>query len=342
MSQELQTNPEDARQYAERIVAESNQALATATEILGLTVENGDYAAVLPETPEVRAEADDVQMSSEQEKALRETVAVLGVGRESDQTLAENSLSGGHVIIEGGQLHKIIAESQVAVADSAQAPASIIFAASAERAIKDTEKVAEKTTAQKTLSLHYGRDVSIDEVGGNEYELAIQAAKLIPGFEADEPAEIGCSYDKETYEVNAESSDQFINIGHVGNTPVMIMRIDRSYYEDDEGKTKYRQPKTADVVKIIDAVVRTHNPENDAPIALVTSGTYRPSRQVDVARASLETGRVAGVAAYGTHRLADVKGDDLPQPTDLNQIPGELGKAARSVAKLEAYLAEQQ
>ncbi len=55
-------------------------------------------------------------------------------------------------------------------------------------------------------------------------------------------------------------------------------------------------------------------------LAFVTSCTYLPSRVVDAAKS--ETGAV--VLSYGTHQLAQVKGEPAPAEPHLHQLLGEL------------------
>jgi hypothetical protein len=117
----------------------------------------------------------------------------------------------------------------------------------------------------------------------------------------------------------------------------MLLRVDRENYIDDEGKNKYRnQPGTAEIIGIIDGALTAQ--EDMAPVAFVTSSTYQASRQVDAARAALATGRKVGVPTYGTARLAVVKGEDMPAPAPINQLPGELHKMALQVDKLAAVV----
>ena len=163
-----------------------------------------------------------------------------------------------------------------------------------------------------------------------------------PGFRAKE-YELPFSYDiHNNFTTSNEATGQFKMLGWVGSTPVIMMRVDREDYIDTESnKPKYRnQPQTADVIAIVDAVQRQED-ETEHPIAFVTSATYEPSRTVDAARASLKIRRPVGVATYGTARLASVKGEDVPQPAALNQLPGELHKLATNTRKLEAALAEE-
>ena len=116
-----------------------------------------------------------------------------------------------------------------------------------------------------------------------------------------------------------------------------MLRVDREYYVDEAGKTKYRQPGTTDIIRFADGYAAAHG-DDQSPIAVVTSATYQPSREVAAALASSGSERTIGVATYGTRLLAEVKGGDAPAPAPINQLPGEFYKLTKEVAKLQAEL----
>lgn len=110
------------------------------------------------------------------------------------------------------------------------------------------------------------------------------------------------------------------------------MQINR---RDLEGGKYERQPGTAAVIGIVDAITKASGDET-SPLVHVTSGTYRPSRTLGVALAGLSTNRLVGIATYGNDRLNEIKGDSAPAP--VNQLPGELHEMAVQSAKLQEIL----
>ena len=112
----------------------------------------------------------------------------------------------------------------------------------------------------------------------------------------------------------------------------MLMQINR---RDLEGGKYERQPGTAAVIGIVDAITKASGDET-SPLVHVTSGTYRPSRTLGVALAGLSTNRLVGIATYGNDRLNEIKGDSAPAP--VNQLPGELHEMAVQSAKLQEIL----
>ncbi len=321
--------------YAQEVLGRSKEALWRAVTVVSPENPQASPFEVFSAPGEVRADDAGLMLTAEQETELRSAAAELGFGRETDRTIGELGLSGASVVLEGGQPHKIVAEAQLALAESI-APRAIYFSAAVDRKITGA---AEQASAARL-------GVSAE----TEYKVAQNIAEQLPGFWKPEGANavvLPMSYDLAlegeatrpalTYALGAEHSGQFIRIGKVGEADVVMVRVDRSYYVDKEGNRKYKQPGPADLLSIIDAARRQQDDES-TPIALVTSATYQPSREVDAVAASLKTDRVMGVATYGTARLAEVKGETVPAPGPINQLPGELHKLAKEVQKLEAAL----
>lgn len=317
--------------YAETLLNQSKDALQRAVRVVSPENPDANPLEVFPAPNTLRAEDPGLVLTPEQETELRFAAAELGFGRATDRRLSEQNIRGAHVIIEGGQPHKMLAEAQLVVEDPDAMPSSIIFSASQKRSITNE---AEKQSAEKLL----GR------VGDTEYQVAKDVIASLPGFVATNPViQIGFAYDisngfKVNGEViNKEQYGQFLQVGFVGNVPIILMRIDREDYTDN-GEPKYRnQPGSADIIKIIDAITNVQF-MGSLPLAFVTSSTYEASRSVDVVRAGLETGRTVAIASYGTERLARVKGESAPAPAPINQLPGELHKLAQQVVKLEQTL----
>ena len=205
--------------------------------------------------------------------------------------------------------------------DESAQPKSIIISASPHRELKNEAEIA---SAQRL----FGR------VGRTEYEVAGDVARALPGFtEYSKPRVLNAAYDiNNNNAVSQDPTGQFQAIGEINGTPVILMQISRRDLEDG----KYdRQPGTAAVISIVDEVTRASGDSN-SPLVHVTSGTYKPSRTIGAALASLSTDRLVGVATYGNDLLNEIKGDNAQAP--VNQLPGELHEMAVQAAKLDEAL----
>ena len=313
----------DPRQHAERVLADTQRVLGEAAAIVGHP--DVDPLQVFPKPGEVRADDEGLALDESRATELREKAAELGYGRHADRTMSELGFSGAHVVAEGGQVHKVIAEIKMIDNDTDAAPASITLAGG-----KRLIKPEEVEIAARLL------DLPSEEIGRTEYDMVRQAAKRLDGFEPlenDEVAEFG--YDiTQGNAMSSEPTGQLVTIGYRRGAPVRVLRIDREDYTDENGKPKYRnQPDTAAVIGLASATL----PQGE-PVAFATSATYEASRNVDAARAALVTGRAVGVVSYGTERLATVKGVPVPADGPINQLPGELHRVAEQAQRLEGVL----
>jgi hypothetical protein len=279
----------------------------------------------LPIASELRSESPSfTHLNDEQNQALLSKASELGFGSGEGVGLSQQGLFGANVIIEGGQSHKIMAEATMVIAELEVArPSSITFAASPNRLITNSDEVA-STDRLLGVSQNDKR---------TEYSVACEIINNLPGFNQRlEPTVLDFGYDVATgFSVKADATGQFQVLGDVQGIPIVLMSIDRQDLEDG----KYIQPRTDDVISIIDGVLKLQNADK-LPIAYVTSGTYRPSRAVSVALAGLSADRPVGLATYGNNLLNSIKGTDLPPP--LGQLPSELNVMATELAKLKKAL----
>lgn len=317
------SNPEGLSNEVQRAQAELVRAegiLHRAVEVVAPQTPDADPLEVFPAPGEVRAEDTGMLLTAEQVADLRECAAELGFGRETDRTLSEQGLRGAVVIIEGGQPHKMKAEMLMVTEDSTAHPKRIYVAASPHRELTNS---AEQESARR----------QVGEVPQTEYDVAGMLIESLPGFKADEYS-LNFGYDiHNDFHVTNENTGQFTMKGWLGQTAVILMKVDRDNYLED-GKSKYRlQPGTADLIAIVDGVQRQED-DSVSPITLATSGTYEPSRTVDAVRAALALSRITGVVSYGTERLAAVKGEQTAAPGPIDQLPGELNKLAQHTEKL--------
>ncbi len=322
-------------QHAREILERSKRALSTAVEIVSGNPD-ADPLTTFPAPNEKREDDRGLELTEEQEPALRQAAAELGFGREQNLTLSEIGLQGADVVFEGGQGHKMKAEILSVLEDSAAEPRSYTLAISPHRKIKGAEpEITAKVLGYKKETTE-GKppEYDISKVGATEYEVGMQVVQQLPGFQALEQEEVlPFSYDiKNNFAAGTEKSGQLTLVGHIGEVPFRFLRIDREDYTDEEGQPKYRnQPGTAETIILVDKSTES----KEVPIGHITSGTYQMSREVDATRAALVTKRVVGVGTYGTAKLAEVKGEQTPALAPINQLPGEFHKLAKQIAKLE-------
>lgn len=318
--------PQGPQERAETLITRNDAVLRAAVEIVSLDNPEANPLEVFAAPGEVRAAGVALELSAEQEKALRNNVGELGFGRESDLTAEQVGLPSGYVaLIEGGQPHKV--EAQRRLTESA---GTLLFAGSPFRMITGA---AERASGARIL----GTDA--ENVGATEYDMVRQLAESQPDFAANEAGDevLPFGYDiQHGYEVTEGPTGQFVKIGTVNGRDVVLLRIDRENYEED-GKPKYRlQPDSAAVMGIVSDVLAAAG-DSETSIGFLTSATYQPSRDIDAVRAGIRYNRQFGVVTYGTARLAEVKGEPVA-PGPINQLPGELHKVALQTAKLRTEL----
>lgn len=316
----------DPTQYAETLAAHYTTMLEQAITVGYPEHVGRNPLEVFPEPTLPRDQAPKPDWSDDQEAEMREIVSEFGYGREADRTVSSLGLQQAHVIIEGGQPHKIKAEIATVTSDTEAQPSSYIFSGSAERKILGAE-----------------RDSALAQLGyvpETEYDVTRAIAESTEGFVSNPDGDevLNLSYDiHNEFVVSDEPTGQFVHIGSINGRPVVLLRIDRENYVE-AGKAKYRhQPAPADVMRIV-SQAQAGTGGSEAPIAYVSSATYQASREIDAVRAGLATGRAIGVSTYGSARLAEIKGEPQPTPSPVNQIPGELFVAAQSLAALNGEL----
>lgn len=287
-----------------------------AVEVLGAE-RSADPLEVLPAATEVRDDAEALDLSSEQQAQLREIAGRFGVGGEAD-VVANTEVQ----ILEGGKPWKI--EAEAAISGDSQ---TVIFAASQARKVGQDELTY--------MANGYGLDV--EELA--EYDVAREVATRMEGFTPLDEAEVlpfGYTVDEENAYVG-EATGQLVQLGDISGRPVLLMRVDRDYYENDQGATQYRQPDGAALMRVVSEILRASGDESSG-VGLVTSNTYA-SRAIDAVRAGLDAGRFFGVGMYGRQTLAEVGGTP-PEPTPINQIPGELHSMHQKLLSLQAEIEE--
>lgn len=326
---EFGQNNETARVKVEAYIAERFEWLSDGVEAVTGNRED-DPIAVFPEPTEPRANAVIGESFTEHEGALREVAARFGVGPEQDAPGTAEVR-----IVEGGKPWKIEAEAAI----GAGVASTIIFAGSANRKIGADEKAY--------LAEKHGVDAEADLT---EFDVAQLLASKLDNFQTLEQPEVmpfGYQLDADNT-LTEEATGQLVKIGTTSGKPVMVLRVDREDYVDEEGKNKYRyQPDSAKLMKFVSGVLRASGDETSG-VGLDTSNTYA-SRAIDTVRAGYEDGRFFDVGMYGRATLrglveeTQVFADGIVKvtaETPANQIPGELHTMAVKLQALKAVIGE--
>lgn len=315
------------QERTEQLIEDMSQQLAAAVEVVA-PGSDAEIKDVFTLPSERRDDDPGLELTAEQETNLREVAAQLGWGRQADKTPESQGLNPGFTaIIEGGQPHKVMTELLVA---SAGQPGLYFVAGSPNRQITNE---AERASGCNILG------VSGDALADTEYDVNRQLVESMVGYAALDGGDLvlDASYDIDNgNQPSVGQSGQFVRIGHINGSPVVLMRIDREDYMDGDQPKYRKQPDSAGVMKIVSEVAGglVHSDQ----IGFVTSSTYEPSRSVDQIRSWAQTGRQIELVTYGTDSLARVKG--VPsQPGPINQLPGELRKADASLQLLKQELA---
>ena len=350
-------------------VIRMRQAISRAVEAI-TGDPNADPLEVFPD-PRSKERREDVvfdadNLTADQESDFRGAMAELGPGREDSIGAQEKGLQEGYnAVLEGGQIHKFLAELKLVLDDPVQ-PRQLVITGSV-RPIPDKEK---ELTA-KLLG------IPLDEVGDTEFEVECQAIKLHPKFEpfpegvkgflGGEPGRVDAAYNLESnpdeYCIGPRMGsglsgpDQFVELGRIaGGKPVIAMRVDRfpdPAHPDDP--SKYIQPSNAQKIGFASGFVEDEDIINYGrdvvnQVALVTSSTYEPTctlaaldaeDKISESEDNLVGNRHAyvlndidaHVLSYGTVALAEVKGEEPKQP-DLNQLAGEAYKTAKMLQEV--------
>jgi hypothetical protein len=317
------TNPE-AQQSLESYVETRLAWMGDAVELV-TGDRNIDPATVfeLPMQDAEKARADDegLQLSGEQQAGLREIAGRFGIGGEADvRSTAKQKIA------EGAKPWKIEGEAAIG---------ANIFAGSSFRKIGADEI--------SYMERKYGGQWT----GKTEYDVARTVAEAQESFVAlahDEEMPFGYEITPEhafVAEPTGKLVGQLVHIGDKDGEAVLLLRVDGEAYVDDKGKAQQRnRPDSAELMGFV-AQVLTECGDETSSIGLVTSSTYA-SRAIDAVRVGLKFNRMFDVGMYGRQTLADVKGEAVARPSDINQIPGELGVVYYKLMQLQQELATQE
>lgn len=296
----------------------------------------GDPLEVFPSAGAVRADAPEPELTPQQAKALRATAAEFGFGREADRTASELGLSNGYVaVIDGGQIHKVLAEIQIALLDDVK-PGSFVIIAREDRPIssEDQSEAMQKEVASIRLQLGLEDD---EPVEGTEYSITDQALDAIVPFVREDPEELALvPLGEDDHIPLPHATVGLTTIGRILNLPVVMLKFDRDSYVGDDGKRKDRKEHDNAASLVVVSKALSVVGDEHTELGFITSASYQTSREIDAARAADITGRTIAVPSYGAARLASVKMEAIPAAVPLNQVPGEFHRVARQMKKLEA------
>lgn len=320
-------NPENKNPQEQLLtyIEQSRSWLGDAAELVGAERET-ELTDIFPAAPETRDEGKAVAFVDGQEKelpkeqyeaSLREIAGRFGIGGERDvETDAQI------VLLEGGKPWKVEAEAKIA--DEAKV---LIFAGSPYRRLGQDET--------EFLAAKLPEGVQPAET---EYDMVRQIAELQEGFEAlENDVTLAFGYDiNNGFEVSQAETGQLIHFGTLQGRDVVLLRVDRENYQDEEGNSKYRnQPDSAALMGIVSDVLALAG-DTESSVGMNTSNTYA-SRAIDAMRAGLRKNRSFKVGMYGRQTLADT-GAPVPAQTAYHQIPGELHTIATKLQQLESEL----
>ena len=330
-----QTNPEflaAAREHAAEIIAVGLGVVDLTEVIIGMPL--AETAAKRDETILPR----DSVVTPAKVKAIRAALTEIGIGMNEDRGLGEAGLSQGAVVlIEGGHMHKIVAETHLV------GSGPVVFSGTKHRPIAGTER---ETTARIF-------ELADEDIGANEYDMASRVARNMDGFEpTPEPIELGrIAYDGSV--VGDDYEEEYGTVYQVGTTreggqPVYVLDVPRRYLFDEQGdpiiddknRQRFVQPSAAQ--QAIAVAELLHAPE----VAVATSSTYYPSRLGEIVRASFSRIRQGtdvpkiDIVAYCPARLAKVKREDDPAVPTLANMLGEAYAARQTLLNLQAEIAQ--
>lgn len=309
---------QEVRLQTEAYIAERKRWIGDAVELIAgdrSTDPTEVFQAPMKEPDEARADQAGLDLNFEQEQSLRKIAGRFGVGGEQDVTS-----NADQQVLEGGKPCKV--ESELAIAGGSK---SIIMAGSPFRKLGTDET--------GYLETKYGTSTT------TEFDMIRQVAEAQEGFEPSEQDEVlPFGYDiQNNYQLTDEATGQLVKIGSINGAPIVLLRVDRENFTDEEGKPKYRnQPDSAALMGFVSNVLSACGDEASS-VGFNTSNTYA-SRAIDTVRAGLKAGRSFSVGMYGRKTLAEVKGEPVAEPTAINQIPGELRVMHDKLQQLAAEL----
>jgi hypothetical protein len=334
----------------------------------------GEALAVFPE-PSQRRSDTPFTCEPDEEVRLRSKAAILGPGRKDTETLEDLGVYRVDAeVIEPGQLHKTVTEVWRALVSGHQAPI-ILFAS--DRPIpqwaKDKDKQdkvneqldAERLSSDRLLVIGgQGLSTSTDffyRAGGFDHEAKARKAAdsaqksiwdralALPNTEydmtekflgsaLDETADsvLPIGYDPENGQVLTDTTGQVRRLGTIAGRDVILVHKEKR--EDGTALD------TTDTVLLMGGIASAVTSTPETVMSYWTSATYKPSRWMSGIRAGIRAAQDGGtklrvaVPTYGYADLSKIKGEQKPTPPTIQNVAGEMGKAAQEAFDLRAFL----
>jgi hypothetical protein len=101
---------------------------------------------------------------------------------------------------------------------------------------------------------------------------------------------------------------------------------------------------TTDTVLLMGGIASAVTSTPETVMSYWTSATYKPSRWMSGIRAGIRAAQDGGtklrvaVPTYGYADLSKIKGEQKPTPPTIQNVAGEMGKAAQEAFDLRAFL----
>lgn len=274
---------------------------------------------VFPGAGKVRREGEVIPVTAKQESDLREAMAELGFGLETDRNYKAAGLRPGFLaIIEGGLLWKVVAERELAAAASAE----VLLGTEDAKIIKKGDEIAFGASRGILLTPETTEYEGIRRLVSSVSDVTYPVSQA---FDEEDPG----------YRVGTHDSGQFVRLPS-GHRPLILAK--NNDVRNEDGSVRRRRPDTAAWLGIMDRLIHVTSGNTDVELGFVTSRTYQPSRELAVARFALTTERKAAVLAFGTERLAAVKFEDVKPPVLANLL-GEINQTAKQLDLLKAEFA---
>lgn len=333
--------------------------------------------SVFPE-PSRRRSDTTFECTPEEEAKLRPRAAALGPGREAAESLEDLGIYRVDAeAIEPGQLHKTVTELwRTLIEGSKEGHKAPIVVFASDRVIplwkkdqdkQDTDEVdAERISSDRLLVIGgqglaasadffyragtFDADAKAGKEDAKYQETRRDRALALPGTEyditeaflggaLDEIADevMGVGYDPEDGQVHDDPTGQVRRLGRIGGREV--------FFVHKEPRRDGSALDTTATVLLLGGIASKLTATAETVMSYRTSATYKPSRQMSGIKAGIlaaQEGRKlrVPVPTYGYVDLSRIKGDQNPKPPSIQNIAGEMGKAASSAADLRDFLKE--
>ncbi len=318
-------------------------------------------AAVVFPTPEQRRFETKFETTPEYEAILRVRAADLGPGRADTESLDDlRAYQVDAEVIEPGLLHKTATEIWRALDGGGSSPL-IVFASDRsvplwKKGREFVEVDAERLSSHRLLTIG-GKDLATmagffyragkfdsEPVTSETQTLALRLPKteyevterfLGDALDEIDESELSLGYDPETAQLLHDRTGQIRKLGTISGREVILVHKDQ--------RPDGLPIDTTDTIRLMGEVSSAVTNTDETFISYWTSATYKPSRWMSSIRAGIKAAQDGKklkvfVPTYGYNDLSMIKGEDNPTPPTIQNIAGELGKAAAEAFELRTFL----